>query len=120
MGQSLGRWKGSPSGAEEALGLKVGVGGDDGAQALLGGFVAAIGVGVVDLHQRLIGLLDGNRVGRALDAKGLEGAAVVLMQRADALGLRAPRLGALVAGKDVERVVEAALLPVGTRGAIHF
>ena len=47
----------------------MGVGGDDGAEAILGGLVAAIGVGVVDLHQPLIGGLDLGGGGVAVKAK---------------------------------------------------
>ncbi len=75
-------------------------------------FVAAIGVGMVDLHQGLVGALDLVRLGAGLEAQRLEGAAIVLVQLDRALGSRAAGVGARITGPDVKRVGETLRLEV--------
>src|SRR5690606_23641643 len=99
-----------PSAGDEALGLEVAVGGDDRAEPILGGLVTAIGVGMVDLHEALVGLLDFVTLGPSVNTQRFEGLPVRLVQRLDLLALRVAGLGPGVAGKDVQRVGEPARL----------
>ena len=71
---------------------------------VLGTPVAAIGIGMVDFDQRLVGALDLLGRAAARQTKGFEGATVHFEQVALALGDGAARLGAGIAGKDVQRV----------------
>src|SRR3569623_1791427 len=104
----VARPTGGPAlGADEARGLEVRVGGNDRAQALFRALVAAIGVGVVDLHQGFVGTLDLVGFSAGLEAQRLEGAPIVLVQLDGALGLRAARGGAAVFRPDVQRIGEA-------------
>src|SRR5205085_3052452 len=104
------------------------VGPDDVAQALLEGAVAAMGVGVEALHQRLVLRLDARRVRAVVKAKRVEGAlddaGVALALRR--LGGPAPRVREALAAQDAERVeigpVAAGrlrLAGLALRGGVH-
>ena len=96
--------------------LEVAIGRDDGAQALFGALVAAIGIGMVNLDQGLVGPLDLVGFLRADQAQRLQGAPILLMQRLDALGRRRLRLAMTVFGEDAEGVA-IFVTRTGSRGA---
>src|SRR4051812_21210765 len=83
------------------------VGRNDRTEALFGGLVAAVGVGMVDFHQGFVGALDLFGLGRGCEAERFEGAAVVLMQLDGALGRRSARIRPGIPGPDVKRIGEA-------------